>query len=407
MDNVIEVYIDHGGSTTLVGHCRHIGKSERSSSLFEYADSWLTDTRAFALDPANLPLSRHQYYRTSRKSALPGAIRDGAPDRWGRQLIRRAVLKSGARKTLTEVDYLLGVTDNSRIGALRFRRTGDSGFSQTVGKYRIPPLVQLPALLNAAAAVQYDLESGEDLRLLLYQGSPLGGARPKSAVIDNDGSLAIAKFPKPSDVRSIPHGEVMALSLARKAGLNAASGRLEIVAGNPVALIRRFDRVGKQRIPFLSAMSLLGLDDGDTATYTDIAELIRMYSAAPKVDLHELWRRVVLGVMIGNLDDHLRNHGFLHAGDNQWRLSPAYDLNPVPLHEKARELTTWISEEGPEANLELAFNAAPYFALNLVEAKQIVSQVSTVVTKWCEVARGLQMTAADMATYATAIVTDA
>ena len=209
------------------------------------------------------------------------------------------------------------------------------------------------------------------MRLLLNEGSPLGGARPKSVVADNDGTLAIAKFPKLDDDRSIPHGEVLAMTLADKAGLNVSTARLQDVAGRSVALITRFDRRDGQRIPFLSAMSLLGLNDGDEATYTDIAECIRMYSSAPTKDLHELWRRVVFSVMIGNLDDHLRNHGFLYARDNKWRLSPAYDLNPVPLVDKARELSTWISEEGPEADLDIARRAAPFFALKEDQAEGI------------------------------------
>ena len=160
-------------------------------------------------------------------------------------------------------------------------------------------------------------------------------------VVDEHGLLAIAKFPKLDDDRSIPQGEVLALALAGRAGIRVAKGRLETVVGRPVALISRFDRtMAGGRVPFLSAMSLLGLNDGNTATYTDIAECIRMYSMHPPKDLHELWRRIVFSVKIGNLDDHLRNHGFLYDGGDKWHLSPAYDLNPVPSEEKVRELST-------------------------------------------------------------------
>ena len=245
-------------------------------------------------------------------------------------------------------------------------------------------------------------ETANDLKLLLGEGSPLGGAQPKSAVVDKDGLLAIAKFPKPADNRSIPHGEILALALAKHAGLNAAEGRLLSVDGRPVALIRRFDRAGNRRISFLSAMSLLGLNDGDMATYTDIAEIIRYHSNAPTADLHELWRRIVFGVMIGNLDDHLRNHGFLHGGEGKWRLSPAFDLNPVPIEEKVRELTTWISEEGPEASLDLARHAAPSFALKASQADQIVREVSEATANWREVARQLGMKTSDMDAYGSA-----
>ena len=150
-------------------------------------------------------------------------------------------------------------------------------------------------------------------------------------------------------------------------------------------------------------MSLLGLNDGDEATYTDIAECIRMHSSAPTADLHELWRRIVFGVLIGNLDDHLRNHGFLYDRNNQWRLSPAYDLNPVPSMEKARELTTWISEEGPDADLDIARRAAPYFALKKAEAGAIIDEVVSALKGWQNIARQMGMSAADIAVYSTAI----
>ena len=406
MTDTIEIHIDHAGETRLVGRCRYVAKRRGQSSVFEYADAWLDDPAAFALDPANLALEEGQIYTNSDKSALPGALRDTAPDRWGQQLIKRAFRKAGEERALSEIDYLLAINDRTRIGALRYKREHEEAFDHDIGHYQVPPLIHLPALINAADAVQTDTETAEDLKLLLNEGSPLGGARPKSAVADNDGTLAIAKFPKPDDDRSIPHGEVLAMTLAGRAGINVAAARLQNVAGRPVSLITRFDRDGDRRIPFLSAMSLLGLNDGDEAAYTDIAESIRMYSSAPTADLHELFRRIVFGVMIGNLDDHLRNHGFLYDQNNKWRLSPAYDLNPVPLAEKARELTTWISEEGPEADLDLARRAAPYFALKANQADAIIEDVAVALKGWRNVARQLGMSAADIAVYATAINDD-
>lgn len=404
MTDSIEIYIDHAGETHLVGLCRYVAKRRGQSSVFEYANEWLDNPEAFALDPANLPLNGGQIYTTSVKSALPGALRDTAPDRWGQLLIKRAFRKAGEERALSEIDYLLAITDQTRIGALRYKRDNEGCFDHDIGRYRVPPLIQLPALINAADAVQANTETAEDLKLLLNEGSPLGGARPKSAVVDNDGTLAIAKFPKPDDDRSIPHGEVLAMALAARAGLNVSAARLQDVAGRPVALITRFDRRDGQRVPFLSAMSLLGLNDGDEATYTDIAECIRMYSSEPKADLHELWRRIVFGVLIGNLDDHLRNHGFLYDRDNQWRLSPAYDLNPVPLMEKVREFTTWISEEGPDADLDIARRAAPFFALKEDQAEAIIVEVFTALKGWQNIARQLGMSAADIAVYSTAIL---
>ena len=403
MTDTIEVFVDRTGQTRLVGRCHFIAKRRGQSSVFEYADEWQDRADAFALDPANLPLQHRQIYTSSNKSALPGALRDTAPDRWGQQLVRRAFRKAGERRALSEIDYLLAINDQTRVGALRYRREGEETFGHNIGGYRVPPLIRLPALLNAADAVLSNTETAEDLRLLLNEGSPLGGARPKSAVIDKDGRLAIAKFPKNDDDRSIPHGEVLAMKLAATTGIRVAEATLLDVVGRPVSLITRFDRDQDRRIPFISAMTLLGLSDGDDATYTDIAEVIRMYSSAPTEDLHELWRRIVFNVMVGNLDDHLRNHGFLYDEDNKWRLSPAFDLNPVPLAEKARELTTWISEEGPDADLDLARAAAPYFALNASRASAIVDEVAAGLDGWQQIARQLRMSASDLAAYATAI----
>lgn len=402
MTDTLEVFIDDNGVACLVGRFHYLAKRRGQSSVFEYAHEWLNRPQAFALDPANLPLGRQPFYTSSGKSALPGALRDAAPDRWGRQLARRAFRKTGERRALSEVDYLLSIDDRTRIGALQFRRKGEEGLEPGTRPRRVPPLIRLPELVNAADAVGSGTETAEDLKLLLDEGSPLGGARPKSAVIDDDGRLAIAKFPTKDDDRSIPHGEVLAMTLAAAAGINTAKATLLDVAGRPVSLMTRFDRDGERRVPFISAMTLLGLEDGDEAAYTDIAEAIRMYSSAPTEDLHELWRRIVFNVMAGNLDDHLRNHGFLYDHDNQWRLSPAYDLNPVPLAEKVRELTTWISEEGPDADLDLARAAASYFALDAHRAEAIIDEVATAVAGWKEIARQLGMGAADLAAYATA-----
>ena len=407
MTDTIEVHIDRPDGARMVGLLRHFRPQSRSS-VFEYADEWLGDPAAFAIDPENLPLRDGPFYTSSNKSALPGALRDAAPDRWGRQLIKRAFSKAGEKRALSEIDYLLAVADHTRIGALRFRIEGKDSFDHDISNFRVPPLIHLPALINAADAVQTNTETAEDLKLLLNEGSPLGGARPKSAVEGKEGALAIAKFPKPDDDRSIPHGEVLAMTLARKAGLTVADAKLQDVAGRPVALIRRFDRTGsqRQRIPFLSAMSLLGLNDGDEATYTDIAEIIRMHSSSPIEDLHELWQRMVFNVMIGNLDDHLRNHGFLYDRDGRWRLSPAYDLNPVPLAEKTREFTTWISEQGPEADLDLAREATPFFALKKKQAEAMIDETSAALKDWRSTARRLGMSSKDIAVYATAILSD-
>lgn len=405
MSDVIGIYLDIDEEAHLVGRCRLITKRRHSTSEFQYDGAWLKSNKHFALDPENLPLAEGPIYTRTEKSSLPGAIRDSAPDRWGQKLIQRAFKKAEIDRQLTEFDYLLGINDETRIGALRYRRADQDDFEHDIGGHRVPPLIQLPALLDAANAVAGDNETDAELRMLLNEGSPLGGARPKSAVQDGD-LLAIAKFPKPDDTRSVAHGEVLSLKLAEAAGITAATARIENAAGRPVSIIRRFDRDGTKRIPFLSAMSLLGKNDGDQATYVDIAEVIRRHSSAPTDDLHELFRRIVFNVMISNHDDHLRNHGFLYDGDNQWRLSPAYDLNPVPASETDGLLETAISDKGDEARLDLAIDAASHFKLTESEAEAIGDEVRSAVENWPKVAGLIGMSAADQKAYASAFKLD-
>jgi len=226
MTDTVEIYTDLDEGTLLIGRCRYLAKRRGQSSVFEYADDWIDHPNGYALDPANLPLLRQPFYTNSEKSALPGALRDTAPDRWGQRLIKRAFRKSGDDRTLSEIDYLLAITDRTRIGALRFKREDEDTFDHDIGQYRVPPLIQLPALVDAANAVQLNTETAEDLKLLLNEGSPLGGARPKSVVADDDGTLAIAKFPKPDDDRSVPLGEVLAMTGGRWPSLRVSTGTM-------------------------------------------------------------------------------------------------------------------------------------------------------------------------------------
>ncbi len=246
-------------------------------------------------------------------------MQDSGPDRWGRVLIERAVRKRVLdRKPYHDLDYILALDGASRIGALRFRADPDGPFL-AVGRGKLPPLLQLTALLNASNAVQGETETASDLRYLLGQGSPLGGARPKSAVVLPGGQLAIAKFPKPDDVRDIAAGEILALALARQAGIQVPEHRRVEVGGNGVSVITRFDRNGAGRVPFISAHSLLGLSPGEAGAYTLIADGIRQFGNDTAADLRELWRRMVFSLLASNYDDHLRNHGFLMRTPGRWR----------------------------------------------------------------------------------------
>jgi len=346
-------------------------------------------------------------YHTAAGKRLFGAMGDSAPDRWGRALMMRAEArrerKAGEpQRTLWESDYLLLVDDETRQGALRFAEKEGGPFLHQVVDHRTPPLIELPALLAASEHVYDEVETAEDLRLLLAPGSSLGGARPKASVRDRDGGLAIAKFPHHRDLISTVLWEAVALRLASAAGINTATGRIERVAGRPVFLLRRFDREGTTRRPFLSAMSMLGAVDHEARSYLEIADAIQRYGAAPSEDLHELWRRIVFSILISNTDDHLRNHGFLYEGNRGWRLSPAYDLNPVPVQFRPRILSTLIDEQNGDASLDLALSVAEYFRLSPTQARQTAYEVGRAVSRWREEATTLGIAAAEMNTVASA-----
>jgi len=292
-----------------------------------------------------------------------------------------------APRTLRELDFLLAVSDFARHGALRFALEKGGVFVADRDRSHIPPLVRLSELLEATERVLADTETEDDLRLLLALGSSLGGARPKASVLDTDGSLLIAKFPAGADAYDVVRWEAVALSLAAEAGIDTPRWRLEVVAGKPTLLLHRFDRDGEIRRPFLSAMSMLGAADGDTRSYMEIADVLRLYGAEPRRDLRELWRRIVFNVLISNTDDHLRNHGFLYAGKQGWRLAPAYDLNPVPRDVGPRVLSTTIGlDEDPSASLELALEVADYFDLAAEGAREAVAEVLSAVGRWRQLA---------------------
>jgi serine/threonine-protein kinase HipA len=227
-----------------------------------------------------------------------------------------------------------------------------------------------------------DTDTDEDLRLLLAPGSSLGGARPKAAVRERGGQLAIAKFPHKDDYTDVELWEALSLQLARNAGVDVPESRIENVVGKNVLVVRRFDRAGAARISFLSAMSMLGAKDNEPHSYLEIADAIRRYGAQPDADLKELWKRIVFTVLISNTDDHLRNHGFLYAGPRGWRLSPAFDLNPVPTDIKERVLHTSIGVDDPTASLELAMEVAEYFGLSSDEATRVAGVVGAAVSRW-------------------------
>jgi serine/threonine-protein kinase HipA len=392
-DRIAFVHVDWEEKPMLVGRLYTRNRKGRESASFEYDDGWLENaTYRFALEPA---LSLHPGpFHTPQGRALFGSIGDSAPDRWGRMLMRRAerkLAKSENRepRTLTEFDFLLMVDDESRQGALRFTEEAEGPFlaHQPNNKQRIPLLVDLPRLLNASNRIIQENEDDEDIRLLFMPGSSLGGARPKASIRDRNGDLLIAKFPHPNDEIDLPAWENVALSLASKAGLKVTQHRLEKIEGRSVILLNRFDREKNKRIPFISAMSLLGADDNEQHSYLEIADTLRRYSGDPAQDLTELWKRIVFSVLVSNTDDHLRNHGVILPNLRGWRLSPAYDINPTPIDIKPRHLSTAIDEDDDRASLELALSVSDNFGLPIQDAKKVAKEIGTVTSKWKEEAK--------------------
>ena len=404
-DRELLVYADLAGVPHLVGRLWARRARGRDSASFEYDTTWLANPARFALEPALMLGAGPQHTRQGR--ALFGAFGDSAPDRWGRKLIqrserRRAQAEARALRSLGEVDYLLGVSDIARQGALRFRDAAEGPFLASGERNTIPPLLRLGELLNAAMRVAADDDDDDDLRLILAPGSSLGGARAKASVLDLAGQLSIAKFPQADDQYPVMQWEAVALELARRAGIDVPTWRLEPVADRTALLLRRFDREGAARIPFLSAMSMLGASDNEDHSYLEIADAIRQYGSQPERDCAQLWRRIVFNILISNTDDHLRNHGFLYDGAGGWRLSPAYDMNPTPGDVKARHLSLAIDEADDTASLDVAFGMASQCGVKPATAREIVDEVQGAVRQWRQVAGGLGLSARDIARMASA-----
>lgn len=384
----VEVLVEVAGEDVLAGRLWSHRGNKTESATFSYSSDYLASPGAYALDPL-LPLVSGQQQTPIGKDIF-GAFSDCAPDRWGRMLIHRRHRAQGRNRntgqaSFGEIDYLLGVRDDLRQGALRFRDP-ESGEFLANEQDGVPHLVDLPRLLNFADRAERDVASQEELEVLLKGGSSLGGARPKAHVIDQRGRIAIAKFPRISgDEWDVTGWEAVTISLARAAGLTVPDAALHKIDGESVLVLNRFDRVGEQRVGYVSAMTMLEATDGEERTYLDIVEVIEEESDRATRDLHELWRRIAFSILVSNTDDHLRNHGFLRATSGGWSLSPAFDLNPDP--EPGRKLlNTSIDGSSNDASLELLLDVAELFRLGADEARALVKAVSEATSRWRDVA---------------------
>lgn len=379
----------------LIGTLSAVRSRGKEIFSFEYDPEWLKANYGIQLDP-DLQLFSGKQYLADEKPNF-GIFLDSSPDRWGRILMKRkeAILsRREGRKpnSLFESDYLLGVFDENRMGALRFKISPDAEFMNNGKQMATPPFASLRDLEFASLKLEEEDGYGDKalqwLNMLIAPGSSLGGARPKASIMDTIGQLWIAKFPSKNDDRDMGAWEMVARELAVKSGINMAPAMIKkLNSKHHTFLNRRFDRTEKrERIHFASAMTLLGYNDGadyhEGVSYFELAEFIMRNGANVKADLAELWRRIVFNICIKNTDDHLRNHGFLLTPKG-WTLSPAFDINPIP---KGTGLTLNISEDDNSLDISLALEVAEYFRLSDKDAKQILKKIQQNTGKWREIA---------------------
>ena len=359
----------------------HVSQTKgREFYSFEYDEQWLAKD-AMLLDP-DLQWYRGRQYISDNKQVF-GFLSDSAPDRWGRRLMNRREelrAKKGGEKPvkLMESDYLLGVFDESRMGGLRFKADPDGEYVSNDTDFATPPWTSLRELEQAATEFEKNETSDNDfwLKQLLAPGSSLGGARPKASVLAPDGSMWIAKFPSKHDEFDSGAWEMVVHELALLCGINVPEARAEVFSSlGTTFLVKRFDRAGKERIHFSSAMTMLGKSDGADATdgssYLEIVSFLKANGANPKQDLIQLWKRIVFGMAVSNTDDHFRNHGVLLT-NNGWILSPMYDVNPDVFGEF---LSLNVDSDNSAIDLNLAIEASKYYGITKADAASLADEI--------------------------------
>lgn len=349
----IKVQVQLEAEWVELGTIRSELKRGSESGSFSYSDSYLANPIAYPIEPA-LPLQRGSF---AAGSALHGAFRDCAPDRWGRSLINRWFRYEGKRASISELDYLLGVSDQFRVGNFRFETPLVPWQPR-----EIPPMTFLPRLLRLSERVSGDDEYASTKELLEVGSASLGGARPKALVKDGD-DLWLAKFPHPQDQWDVMAWEQWSLKLAEYFGITTPESRTVVLDGKTVLLVKRFDRVGQRRTGYISAMTLLGKSEGDSADYLEIAEHLEQQSESAASQLKQLWKRIALSVFVRNTDDHLRNHGFLR-GRSGWLLSPVFDINPNPHGSNPIRATAIAGAVGVDAELRALLEYSRVFGLH-------------------------------------------
>ncbi|MDO1500310.1 HipA domain-containing protein [Winogradskyella maritima] len=369
----------------------HFAKGKKAFS-FEYNKDWLKSDAQRLLDP-DIDFYSGPQYPTDKENF--GIFLDSMPDTWGKTLMKRRTAQDARAnnekaRTLYEIDYLLGVFDESRMGALRFKTELEGPFLDNDDRTPTPPWSSLGDLQEAVKQLESDAQN-DDIRkwiaLLIAPGSSLGGARPKANIFDTQGNLWIAKFPSKTDTIDKALWEFLAYQLATASGIEMAECRVEKISGqHHTFLTKRFDRESEGRIHFASAMTMTGNTEDsirDSApSYLEIVEFIENYGVDVEANLHQLWRRIVFNIAISNTDDHLRNHGFILT-EKGWVLSPAYDLNPSI---EKDGLSLNIDMDDNALNVDLAKSVGQYFRLSENEMQAILDEVLSVVKDWKEMA---------------------
>lgn len=404
---IVEVYADWQPmeAPLLIGQLAYSDSSRGGVFSFAYDKTFLTSTYRLQIDPI-LTLHSGELYNDEADKNFR-AFLDSSPDRWGRILMqRRAAIEArkGIRATsrLNELDYLLGVHDSYRMGGIRFKRAGSNAFLDDNSEFTAPPMTSLRELEHAAMQIEKDDNIDSDeyyrwLKMLISPGSSLGGARPKACVTDEQGHLWIAKFPNLNDTHDVGAWEMVCYELALAAGVDMFPSEIrQFSSGHHTFLTKRFDREGEKRLHFSSAMTQLQYYDGEQsqgASYLEIAEFISNCGAQTEADLAQLWRRIVFNIAVSNTDDHLRNHGFLLT-KNGWKLSPAYDLNPIV---GKHGLHLNITDADNALDYQLAFDVKDFFRLSQTQATQIYDEVLIAVKQWQTVAKQLGISRAEQA----------
>ncbi|MFC9690311.1 type II toxin-antitoxin system HipA family toxin [Kribbella sp. NPDC056951] len=385
MSDAVFVSVELDGQTIEAGTAYFTRRQGMVSTSFRYSEDYLARPGAYAIDPA-MPLLKGNY----APSGLPGAFADCSPDRWGKNLISKSIRVQALREGRTppstgDVDYLLGVSDLTRQGALRFRQEPAGQFVHP--DLSVPKLIELPRLLRAADHVAQDADDMLAIKDLLDAGSgSLGGARPKASVRD-EGRLLIAKFPHHSDEWDVMAWEKTALDLAERAGIDAPRRETISVDDRTVLLLERFDRDHGRRIGYMSAMTMVEGRDGSPGDYLEVAETLTEFSSRTSADLRQLWRRIAFSIAIHNTDDHLRNHGFLRDGTAGWRLSPIFDVNPNP-DGGAQRVTGIGGAHRREDEVDGLMTYAESFRVTPADARQIIREVLDATADWQRVATG-------------------